>query len=52
MRSVYIIILFLFSSTLIGIAQEKNDEIVIYDNSDVISSCRGWFNLIYKLFIC
>ena len=25
----------------------KNDEIVIYDNSDVISSCRGWFNFIY-----
>ena len=24
----------------------KNDEIVIYDNSDVISSCRGWFNFI------
>ena len=26
---------------------ENNDEIVIYDNSDVISSCRGWYNLIY-----
>ena len=26
---------------------KKNDEIVIYDNSDVISSCRGWFNFIY-----
>ncbi|MBD1165087.1 sulfurtransferase [Pelagibacterales bacterium SAG-MED13] len=26
---------------------KKNDEIVIYDNSDVISSCRCWFNLIY-----
>ncbi len=26
---------------------EKNDEIVIYDNSDVISSCRCWFNFIY-----
>jgi len=26
---------------------QKNDEIVIYDNSDVISSCRGWFNFIY-----
>ena len=25
----------------------KNDEIVIYDNSDVISSCRCWFNFIY-----
>ena len=24
-----------------------NDRIVIYDNSDVISSCRCWFNLIY-----
>jgi thiosulfate/3-mercaptopyruvate sulfurtransferase len=23
------------------------DEIVIYDNSDVISSCRCWFNFIY-----
>ena len=28
-----------------GISNE--DEIVIYDNSDVISSCRGWYNLIY-----
>ena len=26
---------------------QKSDEIVIYDNSDVISSCRGWFNFIY-----
>ena len=25
----------------------RNDKIVIYDNSDVISSCRCWFNLIY-----
>lgn len=25
----------------------KEDEIVIYDNSDVISSCRCWYNLIY-----
>ena len=26
---------------------ENNDEIVVYDNSDVISSCRCWYNLIY-----
>ena len=26
---------------------QKNDEIVIYDNSDVVSSCRGWFNFVY-----
>ena len=26
---------------------EKDDEIIIYDNSDVISSCRCWFNFIY-----
>ena len=26
---------------------ENNDEIVVYDNSDVISSCRFWYNLIY-----
>ena len=26
---------------------KKNDKIVIYDNSDVISSCRCWFNFIY-----
>ena len=26
---------------------KNNDEIVIYDNSDVISSCRCWYNLIY-----
>ena len=25
----------------------RNDEVVIYDNSDVISSCRCWFNFIY-----
>ena len=26
---------------------ENKDEIVVYDNSDVISSCRSWYNLIY-----
>jgi thiosulfate/3-mercaptopyruvate sulfurtransferase len=26
---------------------KKNDEIIIYDNSDVASSCRCWFNFIY-----
>ena len=26
---------------------KNNDEIVIYDNSDVISSCRCWYNLVY-----
>ena len=26
---------------------KENDEIVVYDNSDVISSCRCWFNFIY-----
>ena len=26
---------------------ENKDEIVVYDNSDVISSCRFWYNLIY-----
>ncbi len=26
---------------------KKNDKIVVYDNSDVISSCRCWFNFIY-----
>ena len=26
---------------------KKSDEIIIYDNSDVISSCRCWFNFIY-----
>ena len=25
----------------------NDDKIVIYDNSDVISSCRCWYNLIY-----
>ncbi len=25
----------------------NNDQIVVYDNSDVISSCRCWYNLIY-----
>ena len=28
-----------------GITNE--DEIVIYDNSDIISSCRCWYNFIY-----
>jgi len=31
--------------SLMGI--EKDDELIIYDNSDVISSCRCWFNFIY-----
>jgi thiosulfate/3-mercaptopyruvate sulfurtransferase len=26
---------------------ENKDEIVVYDNTDVISSCRCWYNLIY-----
>ncbi len=26
---------------------KKDDEIIIYDDSDVISSCRCWFNFIY-----
>ncbi len=26
---------------------ENSDKIVVYDNSDVISSCRLWYNLIY-----
>ena len=26
---------------------KQNDEIIIYDNSEVISSCRCWFNFIY-----
>ena len=26
---------------------KNEDEVVIYDNSDVISSCRCWFNFIY-----
>ena len=25
----------------------KDDEIIVYDNSDVVSSCRCWFNFIY-----
>ena len=29
----------------LGISNE--DRIIIYDNSDVISSCRGWYNFIY-----
>ena len=26
---------------------ENKDEIVVYDNSDVLSSCRCWYNLVY-----
>ena len=26
---------------------KKNDQIIIYDNSDVVSACRCWFNFIY-----
>ena len=26
---------------------KKDDKIVVYDNSDVISSCRCWYNFIY-----
>ena len=25
----------------------NNDRIVVYDNSDVVSSCRGWYNFVY-----
>ena len=31
--------------SLMGIS--NSDKIIIYDNSDVISSCRCWYNLIY-----
>ena len=31
--------------SLMGIS--NSDEIIIYDNSDVISSCRCWYNFIY-----
>ena len=30
-----------------GMGINKNDKIVVYDNSDVISSCRCWFNFVY-----
>jgi thiosulfate/3-mercaptopyruvate sulfurtransferase len=30
-----------------GMGIKNDDEVVIYDNSDVISSCRCWYNLIY-----
>ena len=26
---------------------KNSDKIIIYDNSDVVSSCRCWFNFIY-----
>ena len=26
---------------------KNDDQIVVYDNSDVISSCRCWYNFIY-----
>ena len=29
----------------LGISNE--DRIIVYDNSDVVSSCRGWYNFIY-----
>jgi len=31
--------------SLMGIS--NNNRVVIYDNSDVLSSCRGWYNFIY-----
>ena len=30
-----------------GMGIKNDDEVVVYDNSDVISSCRCWYNLIY-----
>ena len=33
--------------TMNNMGIENNDRIVVYDNSDVISSCRCWYNLIY-----
>jgi Rhodanese-related sulfurtransferase len=32
---------------LASLGISNKDKIVIYDNSDVISSCRLWYNLIY-----
>jgi thiosulfate/3-mercaptopyruvate sulfurtransferase len=30
-----------------GMGIKNKDEIIVYDNSDVISSCRCWYNFIY-----
>jgi len=30
-----------------NIGIENSDQIIVYDNSDVISACRCWYNLIY-----
>ena len=31
----------------INMGIKNEDQIIIYDNSDVISSCRCWYNFIY-----
>ena len=36
-----------WESIMSNMGIENNDQIVVYDNSDVISSCRCWYNLIY-----
>ena len=32
---------------MVNMGMKNSDRIVVYDNSDVISSCRCWYNLIY-----
>ena len=36
-----------WESIISNMGIQNNDRIVVYDNSDVISSCRCWFNFIY-----
>ena len=36
-----------WSKTISSLGISNNDKIIIYDNSDVLSSCRCWYNFIY-----
>jgi len=36
-----------WNKILSSLGISKNDRIIIYDNSDVLSSCRCWYNFIY-----
>ena len=36
-----------WNNILSSLGISKNDRIIIYDNSDVLSSCRCWYNFIY-----
>ena len=37
----------MWSKNISNLGISNNDRIIVYDNSDVLSACRCWYNFIY-----